>query len=191
MGKIQIAPPNQEPITLAEAKLHLSVDAALVAEDSLITGLIASARQQAEHRLGRALITQQWRFTMDAFPAFIDLPYPDLQSVQSIKYLDSDGVQQTLAVSEYQVITSGMIGRVQPAYGKRWPSGRVQPEAVWVDYICGYGAPGDVPQSIKAWILMAVATLYGQREGLSAGSLSEVPRNFYEGLLDPYWVPGV
>jgi hypothetical protein len=58
-------------------------------------------------------------------------------------------------------------------------------------YTCGYGAAADVPQSIKAWMLMAIATWYENREALIAGQpVAELPRCFWEGLLDPFWVPG-
>ena len=178
---------------LAEAKLHLRVDADITKDDSLITALIVTARQQAEHRTGRALMTQQWRLGLDQFPAdSLELPLPKLQSVQSVTYLDSNGSRQTLVNAEYDVITDELVGRIIPAYGKSWPDCRERPGSVRVDYTCGYGAAADVPQSIKAWMLLAIATWYENREALTAGHpVAELPRCFWEGLLDPFWVPGV
>ena len=189
----QLTPPAAEPLTLAEAKLHLRVDADITDDDSLISALIVAARQQAEHRTGRAMVTQQWRYSVDAFPAgSLDLPLPKLQSVQSVSYLDNNGTRQTLANTEYDVITDELVGRIIPAYGKSWPSCREHPGSVRVDYTCGYGAAADVPQSIKAWMLLAIATWYENREALTAGQpVAELPRCFWEGLLDPFWVPGV
>ena len=188
----QLSPPAAEPLTLAEAKLHLRVDADITDDDSLITALIVTARQQAEHRTGRALISQQWRYAVDAFPVdSLDLPLPKLQSVQSVTYLDSNGVRQTLAGSEYEVITDELVGRLVPAFGKSWPECRLFPGSVQVSYTCGYGAAADVPQSIKAWMLLAIGAWYENREALTAGQpVAELPRCFWEGLLDPYWVPG-
>ncbi len=48
-------PPAGEPLTLAEAKLHLRVD--LSDDDALITALISAAREQAEFLTGQRLIT--------------------------------------------------------------------------------------------------------------------------------------
>jgi uncharacterized phiE125 gp8 family phage protein len=119
------------------------------------------------------------------------LPLPKLQSVQSVSYLDSNGTRQTLANTEYDVITDELVGRLIPAFGKSWPSCREWPGSVQVSYTCGYGAAADVPQSIKAWMLMAIATWYENREALIAGQpVAELPRCFWEGLLDPFWVPG-
>ena len=191
--KTQLTPPAAEPLTLAEAKLHLRVDADITDDDSLISALIVTARQQAEHRTGRALVTQQWRYSVDAFPAdSLELPMPKLQSVQAVTYLDNNGVRQTLANTEYDVITDELVGSLIPAYGKSWPSCREHPGSVRVDYTCGFGAAADVPQSIKAWMLLAVAAWYENREALTAGHpVAELPRCFWEGLLDPFWVPGV
>jgi uncharacterized phiE125 gp8 family phage protein len=188
-----ITPPAAEPLTLAEAKLHLRVDADLTDDDTLISALIVTARQQAEHRTGRAMVTQQWRYSVDTFPAdSLELPLPKLQSVQSVSYLDNNGTRQALANTEYDVITDELVGRIIPAYGKSWPSCREHPGSVRVDYTCGYGAAADVPQSIKAWMLLAIATWYENREALTAGQpVAELPRCFWEGLLDPFWVPGV
>jgi uncharacterized phiE125 gp8 family phage protein len=203
MGLTLKVAPSVEPVTLAEAKLHCKVDG--TDDDALITALIVAARQQAEHRTGRALVTQQWELTQSVFPLAlyayriaqndprrIELPKPILQSVQSVKYLDDNGVQQTLANTEYQVVTSELVGYVQPAYGKSWPSCRVQPDSVVIAYTCGYGDAAAVPISIKSWIKMAVATMYAQREAIITGTIvAEVPRDFFAGLLDPFLVPGL
>lgn len=191
MGQTLTAAPGIEPLTLAEAKLHCKVDGA--DDDTLITALITTAREQAEHRTRRALITQQWTATFDRFPELIELRKPPLVSVQSVKYLDADGALQTLDAAEYQVVTSELVGYIKPAYGKSWPACRVQPDSIAILYTCGYGeAAADVPQSIKAWMLMAISTMYDQREGIVTGTIvAQVPRDFCAGLLDQYWVPGL
>lgn len=190
MGLTLKVAPSVEPVTLAEAKLHCKVDT--TDDDALITALIVAARQQAEHRTGRALVTQQWELTLDRFVERIALPRPALVSVQSVKYLDDNGVQQTLANTEYQVVTSELVGFIQSAYGKSWPSCRVQPDSVVIAYTCGYGAADAVPVSLKSWIKMAVATLYAQREAIITGTIvAEVPHDFFAGLLDPYLVPAL
>ncbi len=180
--------PSEEPVTLVEAKLHCKSEVA--DDDALITGLIVSARQQAEQRTGRALITQKWEQTLDRFPVdSIELANPKLVSVESVTYLDADGNRQTLASTEYQVVTDELIGRILPAFGKVWPSCRIQPGSVAINFTCGYGAAAAVPASIKSWMLLAIGTWYGQREGIITGTIvAELPRDFFAALLDPYWV---
>ena len=189
----QLSPPAAEPLTLADAKLHLRVDADITEDDGLIAALIVTARQQAEHRTGRALVTQQWRLGLDRFADdSLELPLRKRRAVQSVPYLDAEGVRQTLAGAEYDVVTDELVGRLLPAFGKTWPDCRIRPGSVQVSYTCGYGAASDVPQSIKAWMLLAIGAWYENREALTAGQpVAELPRCFWEGLLDPFWVPGV
>lgn len=179
--------PVAEPVTLDEAKKHCKIDS--VDDDTLITALIVSARQQAEHGTGRALVAQEWELSLDNFPSdSLEIPKPPLQSVASITYLDADGVRQTLASTEYQVITDELVGRIVPAYSKCWSSCRVQPGSVVVTFTAGYGAAASVPQNIKSWMLISIGTLYSQREDVMFGLSSELPREFFAGLLDPYRV---
>lgn len=62
-----LSPPAVEPVTLAEAKLHLRVD--IADDDAMITSLIKAAREFCETELRQALITQQWRLLLDSFPS--------------------------------------------------------------------------------------------------------------------------
>jgi len=179
--------PTAEPLTLAEAKLHCKVD--VVDDDALITGLIVSARQQAEHRTGRALVAQDWELSLDEFPSdSLDIPLPPLISVASITYLDTNGARQTLANAEYQVIIDELLGRVIPAFGKRWPVCRTVAGCVVVTFTAGYGAAAAVPDSIKSWMKLAIGTWYKNRDTVIAGQTSELPRDFFAALLDPYTV---
>lgn len=61
-----ISPPAEEPLSLAEAKLHLRVD--FSDEDALISALISAARQAAETITARQLVTARWKYILDAFP---------------------------------------------------------------------------------------------------------------------------
>ena len=66
MPSVLVTAPAAEPLTLAEAKLHLRVDD--TADDALIGALITAARQHAEHDTRRALVTQTWKLALDASP---------------------------------------------------------------------------------------------------------------------------
>lgn len=178
---------------IADASLGAGAPSTNTTGDPLLSALIASARQQAEQRTGRALVTQSLECTLDEFPDdgddSIELPYPQLRSVETVTYLDTDGVRQTLDSGDYQVVTDELIGRILPAYGKAWPSHREQPGSVVINYTAGYGAASAVPQGIKTWMLLAIGAWYAQREGIVAGvSVAELPRDFFAALLDPYVV---
>lgn len=185
MGLVLTAAPSVEPLSLTEAKAHCRVDGS--DDDTLITALIVTARRMAEQATGRALVTQSWRYTLDAFPvAAIDLPLPPLVSVQSVKYLDADGVLQTLvADTDYSVYLSSLLGLVAPAYGMSWPSPRDVPEAVRIEFTAGYGNAAAVPGDIKQWMLLQICHWYDNRQ--AAGEKREA-LPFVDALLDPYRV---
>ena len=119
----------------------------------------------------------------------IFLPFPPLASVDSIKYIDVNGVQQTLDPSAYIVDTVSEPGRVTPAYSTSWPSIREQANAVEVAFTCGYGSATAVPAGIRRWMKIRIATLYNQREEvaiLSRGKVEALP--YVDGLLEPWRV---
>ena len=128
--------PVTEPVSLTEAKLHLRVDS--TADDDLITTLISVARQWCEGFQNRAYITQTITMTLDKFPKVFKIPKPPLQSVSSIKYIDTGGNQQTFAAANYDVDVEKEPGRIALAYSKSWPSIRGDINSVEVVYIAGY-----------------------------------------------------
>lgn len=179
-----ISPPSEEPVALAEAKLHLRVDVA--ADDALIGALIIAAREQAEHLTGRALCTQTWDLILDAFPEAFRLRNAPIQSVVEVVYLDANGASQSLTLADTLLDNVSAPGYLVPAYGKAWPESYAVPNAVRVRYICGYGGAVAVPQSIKAWMLLCIGTLYAQRETFIVGQAAALPGRFWQGLLDPF-----
>lgn len=187
MPLILITAPAAEPISLAEAKLHARVET--TDDDDLISALIAAAREEAEHKTGRALITQTRDLVLDAFPAAeIDLRLPDVQAISSVKYIDPDGVEQTLAASAYSLDADSTPCWLLPAYGTDWPTTLDTANAVRVRFTAGFGATGaDVPEPIRAWIKVRMASLYAQREAHVGGiSVADMPGRFIDGLLDRY-----
>jgi len=168
MTLTRIAAPEADPVSLAEVREQVRINS--VDEDAVIARMIAAAVGRCDGpdgMIGRALITQTWRLTLDAFPAEIEIPLPPLQSVSSIIYLDGGGAEQTLSASVYQVIGVGGRdpARIHPAYGESWPATRAQPEAVAVTFVAGYGAgAADVPAAIRHEIEKAAADLYEFRE---------------------------
>lgn len=195
MPLVLITAPADEPVSLAEARLHLRLDAsgtpATHPDDDLVTALIAAARQNldgADGVLGRALITQTWELRMPAFPCrawpstrvadAIRLPLPPLQSVTSIKYDDPAGVEQTLDSSLY-VVGTGEPAEIVPAYGQTWPATRGMPESVRVRFVAGYGDAGsDVPGPILDSIKAQIARRYDDRAASAAILAGEVPVNY-------------
>lgn len=164
--------PAKSPLTLTEAKRHLAVQSD--DDDAHLSRLIDAATAWVESYTGRALITQTWTYTLDEFPPCIVLPRPRLQSVSSLKYIDSDGTQQTWTSSNYRVTSFSDPAVVEPAYNTSWPTIRTVVEAIEIEFICGYGDdPDDVPENIRHAIALIIGEWDENREGMS--NMRETP----------------
>jgi uncharacterized phiE125 gp8 family phage protein len=179
-----ITAPASEPVSLAEAKLHLRVTS--TDDDTLITALIAAARETAEHEMGRSIISQTWEKALDMFPDAIELP--PVASITSLKYLDSDGVEQTLSTGSYTMDNASDTAPswLTPAAGYGWPETYADVNAVKVRYVAGWANAAAVPQGIKQWMLLNIGHWYENREASTAGGLVALP--FIASLLDRYRV---
>lgn len=175
-----ITPPALEPIGLAEAKRHLRIDQD--DDDVLVDSLIKIARQDLDGREGRgmglALITQTWELVLDLFPIWeIRLPLRPLQTIESIKYDDVNGAEQTFPSADYVVDIATYMGRVVPAPNKSWPGTRDGINAVRVQFKAGYGtSSASVPAMYRHALLLMVGHLYAHR---GDGVPPDVPSTYF------------
>lgn len=189
MGLVLVTPPDGEPLVPQEAIDHLRLEAS-TSEDALLAAWVTAAREVVEHRTQRSLLTQTWELTLEGFPCgrVIHLPRPPLKSVTSITYVDTAGASQTLATSAYQVDTTGIVGRIRPAYATPWPPTRCQFNAVTIRFVAGYGDPAAVPAALKAAMQLLLANWYENREAVITGTIATQLPLGVEALLDPYQV---
>lgn len=184
-----ITAPAIEPITLTEVKAQLGITDTVM--DTIITRRIIEARQWAEDYMQRAIITQTQEIRLDEFPysGKIVLPFPNLLSIVSIKYIDSNGVETTLASNTYEVDTHSYKGSVRPIYGTEWPTARDEGNAVRVQYTCGYGATtASVPELVReALILLVGHWVNNQPQSESGVTLARVPYAVRD-IMDKYMV---
>ena len=177
MTEILTTGPTQIPVSVNEARAHLRVD--LPDDDVEVYNLIRRATAYAEDYTGRALCDQTWTRYSDRFNYWFYLNRRPIVSVDSIKYLDNDGNQQTLATSVYRVDTVG--GRITPAYGESWPNYRAVTNTVEIAYTAGYGTTqspvGVVPEDLKHAVLLLVGAWFENKEDIfkGRGRAAELP----------------
>jgi len=193
-----ITAPTAEPITLANAKLHVRVD--IDDDDDLIERLITTARQHAETITRRAIASATYELVLDDFPDLSDeeikLPRPPLESVTSIKYTDSDGDETEWDSSKY-IVYDSEPAVIVPAYGESYPFFTPYPKgAVKVRYVAGYKADPDdpeleLPEPIKEAMLLMITDLYENRgELLERGHIPKAILVTADNLLMPYRIFG-
>lgn len=186
----QIATPATEPVTLAEARVHLRVDG--TDEDALIAGWITAARGEVEDATGRALLPQDWELRLPAFPSYgcsIELPRAPLIAILSVVTVAADGAETTLDAAAYQAEApsgpTAQPARLWPAAGAGWPTTASGVRgAVRVRYRAGYPSLSLVPGPLKSATLLALGDLYANREQASAGPISDNPA--FARLIAPY-----
>lgn len=179
-------------VTVEELKSHLRISNDQ--EDDYLSGLIAAATSLIDGGagwLGRALLTQTWKLTLDAFPCdAITIPLPPLQTVESITFIDENGDEQTVDEEDYAILMSEPA-KVRPAPGSSWPVTSSRSGAVEVVFTAGYGDEGSAtPAPIRQWIMMVCGSLYANRETVVAGvSIQEVPPHIMN-MIDGYRIRG-
>lgn len=176
-------PPNELPVSLAEAKVQCSIDADDPTWDAQFNSVwLPAATGHAEDFTRRAFITQTLRYSAGRFPLWmLTLPRPELQAVLSIEYVDYAGALQTLLSSRYQVDLDS--GSVWPAINEVWPTTRWQPGAVKIEFQAGYGNAAAVPAPIKQAILQCAAHYYEHRAATISGTIiAQVPLGFHDAL---------
>lgn len=187
MGIKVVTPVSVEPVTLAEAKQHLRIDGS--DEDSTVARCVSAAREEAEHLLERCVAPQTLQLILDDFPAdAILLPRPPITSIESVTYVDPDGVTRTLAGSEYSLDDAGIDAWLLPAVDAEWPETREQANAVTIQYQAGWVA-ASCPATIKAWILLRAGALYRHRE--SDSERPPMSAQFVDRLMDRFRIPSV
>lgn len=180
--------PVTDPVSLAQAKVHLRVDHD--DDDTLIASLVESAAGMIDgpDGIGYALEEQTWLLTLDGFHEYdftardlreterwngrrddrIRVPLRPVVSVDAVRYLDAAGDEQTLAAENYRVSFQGGAAILTPIAA--WPVPLDAPGAVRIEFKAGAGTPA----ALRAAILLMVGHLYENREAV-AKTMAEMP----------------
>lgn len=187
-----VTAPTEEPCTLGE--LRSSLRLTQTQDDTEIASIwVPAARALIEKSLGVRLVTQTWRVYFDHFPAawglglataidrvfdssnvlgmpviWSELPIGPVQSVTSIKYLDLNGVEQTLSPSVYSTDTKRPMARICLNTGQVFPATQMGvPNTVRVQFVCGYGARQALPQNLRAAVMLQAKAMYEGEDELT------------------------
>ena len=146
-------------------------------DDSYLIDLLKMAYHYIVERADITMLPTRYRMTIQQFPVStyvaIRLPRPSLISVESIKYVDCNGQEQTMDPADYRVgLAFGQVALTRNL--DFWP--QVQPgipDAVTVEYTAGKGEE-QVPQFMQALRLL-VGHWYRHREDTLEVRLEKIP----------------
>ena len=153
-----------EPVSLDRVKRSLGLDN-VRDFDTTLQELILSATNAVSNDLGRALVTTTYTLYLQKWPGReIQLPYPPLVAVDSIKYYgDATETLDTFSSGSYTVSSGGDPGIVWLNENKDWPDLMNRPNPIEVQFQAGYGSDAeDVPAAIQAAVTMTAAYFFEQ-----------------------------
>lgn len=163
-----VTAPTKLPVELNDMKAWVAID--YDDDDVKIGAMIEAATQHFDGRtgiLGRGIMPQTWRVQLGQFRSCIRLPLLPFQSVISVKYFDGDNAEQTVSDNIYGVYEDSIGAYITLLSGQSWPSTYDRVDAVTIDYVVGYKNSAKVPGPIKTAIMILVADLYDNPDGVS------------------------
>ncbi len=171
-----------------------SVSITVSTDDEIsILEMVDAARFKVQEDSSRQLMRATFKAFLDGFPgvagvgsaslesSLIELRKPPVVSVEAVKHVDSDGVEQTLAASQYLLDKDSEPARLRPSHGNSWPAARVQTNAVTVEFTAGYSDAASVPPNAKHAIKLLVED-WNRNRGPS-GDLGSKSLDSYESLI--------
>ncbi len=174
---ICVTPPTTEPITLEEACSQLRIDVGF--DDDQVELLISASRDKAERYCNRYFTEQTVKIVYEGpfNPEKICLPFPDLDSVESITYIDSSNTVQTIDSSDYDFLADEQV---------IYPFSTFPADAKSYTVEVVTAAPNEF-KSVKIAILMILTDMYETRtESVICSTLSNNP--VVENMLYAYRV---
>jgi uncharacterized phiE125 gp8 family phage protein len=188
---VLVTPPAVQPVTLAEAKLHLRIEADVNEEDALVQSLIAAATAHFDGwsgTLGRCLINQTWSVPFGSWPSdgLMRLPFPNISS-PVVTYRDINNATQTVSGSLVFTYADHLGTTLRLSDTFTYPplfDDTATP--ITVQFTAGYGATGiDVPAPIRQAMLLLIGHLYQNREAAISGGMAQLPLGI-AALVAPY-----
>ena len=185
MKKTLLTGPAVEPLSLAEAKAHLRLDAA--DEDQLVERLIAAARASVESATRLVMIAQSWRVSLEVWPreGVVSLPVRPLLSVDAVRAFDASGAATLVPAGDYEVDREA--GTVAAKAGAAGFAPSLSAGGIEVDFTAGFGPAGaDVPAPLRQAMLMLAAHWFEHRSAVAVGDVPEPVPAGVAALTAPY-----
>jgi len=180
---------TDEALILPEIKLFLREDLVDTENDAQILMLYQAAREHVEGQTSRRLMEQTLKCYHSGWPyEDFRLPVGPVQSIDHIKYYDTEDTEYTLAATEYSLDGESNPPIIRQNYNKTWPSITLRTlNPVEVQFVAGYASASAVPARLKNAVLLILATLYRHRETVTVGNsgavASLIPQHF-QAFLD-------
>ncbi len=185
----------EEPVSLEEAKRHLSLATADTTQDGHLTTLILAARQEAERFTNRQIVPATLLLSLKRLPDEIELPGGKVRSVTAVTYLNASGSWATASGSLYETLLTFSPPRILRKPAEQWPSlGFTANVVAKVEYEAGWADREHTPATLnRAMLLMIGYWFYDRGDSAKAGltpesrSLPDAARHLLESWRLPQY----
>jgi uncharacterized phiE125 gp8 family phage protein len=157
-------------VTVEEARAWLRFDTS--DEDAAIGLVVTSARQALEQTMRGHMISQRWRFVLDAWPRsrVLTLPLAPLQSIDTIRVYDSAGQPHLMTRDQFRLSRCTVVPRLK--FDMDPPAPGITASGIEIDVTTGYGdAPDDVPGPMRQALRILLARWFDNRGDQDMGVL--------------------
>lgn len=178
---VVITPRTDLPLTLDGVKDYLQETEN--DNDALINQLIESATDWVEQKMSRCLMTTVFEQHLSAWPAcnLVLLRWNPVQTLDSIKYVDANGDEQTITSTNYATWIRDSIMMVSFNDDYTWPTTKAVPDAFKIRFTAGYNPAYTIPAPIKNAMLLRIRKAYDNRQDESWNG-----KTASDYLLEPY-----
>lgn len=177
------------PVASEDVKSDLGYNANDTAVDSKVDSLILAATAYVsgpDGVLGKALVSQTWSVSVPCAGrgGRIEIPLTPVKSVESIKYFDPAGDEQTLTTDNFHLFGDEDRAYIEPKADTVWPGVYDRPDAITITFVAGFGDSAEsVPENIKQAIRLLCCHWFENREAVVVGSISSTLPMGVETLL--------
>jgi len=179
---IKTVQPTTEPVTLAEAQLHLRLDTfgspASHPDDALVQTLISASRESAENYINSTIAQASYKLKTNSEDDKINLQTYPVTDIASVTYQNDSGEVQNVLSTTYYVDNYQKPSLL--VFTSTPPTAELT-----VSFTAGYNDEFVCPASIKAAILLMLGNWYENRETVSNNQSFARPQSSNY-LLNPY-----
>ncbi len=163
----RVAAPTLRPVSLDEAKTHLKVSG--TDEDTLITTYLDASIAACENKLQTAIMDTNFVLYQRSFCQHLNLQKNWVNQINSVKYYDENGTQQTIASSNYTLQDFKVPNVLYFNSSYSFPSTDTREFSVEVNFNAGAMAASGVLPNIRAAIFLEVGDRYENRQNEIVG----------------------
>lgn len=152
-------------------------------EYSLVQFYLSAAILACENELQSPIVTSVWELNRSCWDSPVSLGKGTVSAINSVKYYDTDAVQQTVSSSLYRSLNFVVPAQVEFTQDFTQPSLDDRLYPIVINFSAGYSASADIPSHIFHAVLLETVDRYENRQNEAANITIAMFSNNAKALL--------